>query len=219
VLKAAGVRFAVLGPQERCSGDSARRSGNEYLFHELARSNVETLNRVAPRRILTTCPHCLHTLKNEYPAYGGRYDVVHHTQLLQELMAQGRLALDGAARAELFTFHDPCYLGRMNGVVDAPRQALAMSGASVTEMSDSRTGSFCCGAGGGQMWKEEEHGDERVNQRRLRQAQATGANVLAVGCPFCLIMLGDAASQSGDTIAVRDVVEVVADRLGPAAAA
>jgi len=213
VLKAAGVRFAVLGPQERCTGDSARRSGNEYLFNELAQANVETLNRVAPRRIVTTCPHCLHTLKNEYPAFGGHYEVIHHTQLLQELMTQGRLSLDGATKSELLTFHDPCYLGRQNGVIDAPRQALAGSGATVAEMADSRTQSFCCGAGGGQMWKEEEHGEERVNQRRLRQAEATGAKVLAVGCPFCLIMLGDAARQEGDSIAVRDVVEIVADRL------
>jgi len=213
VLKAAGVRFAVLGPQERCTGDSARRSGNEYLFNELAQANVETLHRVAPRRIVTTCPHCLHTLKNEYPAFGGHYEVIHHTQLLQELMTQGRLSLDGATKSELLTFHDPCYLGRQNGVIDAPRQALAGSGATVAEMADSRTQSFCCGAGGGQMWKEEEHGEERVNQRRLRQAEATGAKVLAVGCPFCLIMLGDAARQEGDSIAVRDVVEIVADRL------
>ena len=219
VLKTAGVRFAVLGPEERCTGDSARRSGNEYLFHELARANVETLNRVGPRRIVTTCPHCLHTLKNEYPAYGGRYEVIHHTQLLQELMTQGRLVLDGGAQAELMTFHDPCYLGRQNAIVDAPRQTLAMSGITLAEMADSRTGSFCCGAGGGQMWKEEEHGDERVNQRRLRQAQATGAKVLAVGCPFCLIMLGDAARQAGDTIAVRDVVEVVAEHLAPPSSA
>jgi len=215
VLKTAGVRFAVLGPEERCTGDSARRSGNEYLFHELARANVQTLNRVGPRRIVTTCPHCLHTIKNEYPAYGGRYEVIHHTQLLQELMMQGRLVLDGVAQTELLTFHDPCYLGRQNAIVEAPRQTLAMSGATLAEMADSRTGSFCCGAGGGQMWKEEEHGDERVNQRRLRQAQATGAKVLAVGCPFCLIMLGDAARQDGDSIAVKDVVEVVADRLAP----
>jgi Fe-S oxidoreductase len=215
VLHAAGVRFAVLGSEERCSGDSARRSGNEYLFHELAQANVETLNRVAPRRIVTTCPHCLHTLKNEYPAFGGHYRVIHHTELLQELLVQGRLKLQEGAPSELFTFHDPCYLGRQNGVVEAPRQALGMAGATLAEMADHGRRSLCCGAGGGQMWKEEEHGDLRVNQLRLQQARATGAKVVAVGCPFCLIMLGDAAREQADALDVRDVVEVVADRLGP----
>jgi Fe-S oxidoreductase len=217
VLKAAGVRFAVLGPEERCSGDSARRSGNEYLFHELAQANVETLNRVAPQRIVTTCPHCLHTLKNEYPAFGGRYQVVHHTELLQELIAQGRLKLDGSAPAELLTFHDPCFLGRQNGVVEAPRRVLAMGGARLTEMADHGRRSLCCGAGGGQMWKEEEHGDLRVNQARLRQARDSGAKVVAVGCPFCLSMLGDAAREQGDVMEVRDVVELIADRVRPTA--
>jgi Fe-S oxidoreductase len=215
VLHAAGVRFAVLGPEERCTGDSARRSGNEYLFHELAQANVETLNRVAPRRIVTTCPHCLHTLKNEYLAYGGRYQVVHHTELLNELLSQGRLKLDGPLPAELLTYHDPCYLGRQNGVVDAPRQVLAASGARLEEMADRGRQSLCCGAGGGQMWKEEEHGDRRVNQARLEQAGATGARVLAVGCPFCLVMLGDAAREQGGVIDVRDVVELVAERVQP----
>ncbi len=217
VLHAAGVRFAVLGSEERCSGDSARRSGNEYLFHELAQANVETLNRVSPKRIVTTCPHCLHTLKNEYPAFGGTYQVIHHTELLQELMAQGRLKLQGAAPQELLTFHDPCYLGRQNGVVEAPRQALGMAGARLTEMADHGRGSLCCGAGGGQMWKEEEHGDQRVNQLRLQQARATGAKVVAVGCPFCLIMLGDAAREQADPLDVRDIVEVVAERVVPRA--
>jgi Fe-S oxidoreductase len=217
VFKAAGVRFAVLGPEERCTGDSARRSGNEYLFHELAQANVETLNRVAPRRIVTTCPHCLHTLKNEYPAFGGRYQVVHHTELLQELIAQGRLKLDGSAPAELLTFHDPCFLGRQNGVVEAPRRVLAMGGARLTEMADHGRRSLCCGAGGGQMWKEEEHGDRRVNQARLQQARDSGARVVAVGCPFCLVMLGDAAGEQGDGVEVRDVVELVADRVRPQA--
>jgi Fe-S oxidoreductase len=217
VLHAAGVRFAVLGTEERCSGDSARRSGNEYLFHELAQANVETLNRVAPKRIVTTCPHCLHTLKNEYPAFGGTYQVLHHTELLQELMAQGRLKLQGAAPQELLTFHDPCFLGRQNGVVEAPRRTLAMAGATVTEMADHGSRSLCCGAGGGQMWKEEEQGEQRVSQLRLQQARATGAKVVAVGCPFCLVMLGDAAREQADPLDVRDVVEVVAERIGPGA--
>lgn len=216
VLKAAGVRFAVLGPEERCTGDSARRSGNEYVFHELAQANVETLNRVAPRRILTTCPHCLHTLKNEYPAYGGNYQVVHHTEFLQELIEGGRLKLTADGSAEELTFHDPCYLGRQNGVMEAPRRTLSLAGAPLVEMADNRAGSLCCGAGGAQMWKEEEHGDKRVNQLRMEQARATGAGVLAVGCPFCLVMLTDAAREQGDVVQVRDVVEIVAERSRPA---
>jgi len=139
--------------------------------------------------------------------------VIHHTELLAELMAQGRLKLQGTAPQELLTFHDPCYLGRQNGVVDAPRQALAMVGATVAEMADHGSRSLCCGAGGGQMWKEEEHGDLRVSQLRLQQARATGAKVVAVGCPFCLVMLGDAAREQGDQIEVRDVVELVAERV------
>lgn len=206
-----GISFAVLGARERCTGDSARRSGNEYLFDELARANVESLNEVAPGRIVTTCPHCLHTLKNEYPAYGGRYEVVHHTTLIQELIEAGRLSLNESALGAGITFHDPCYLGRQNGIFDEPRAALEQSGAALTEMPRRREQSFCCGAGGAQMWKEEEPGDERVSVARVREAQATGAGVLAVACPFCKIMLSDAAKSEGNQLQVRDVVEILTD--------
>jgi Fe-S oxidoreductase len=213
VLKAAGVEYAVLGTEERCTGDAARRSGNEYLFQELAKHNVETLNRAAPKRIVTTCPHCLHTLKNEYPAFGGKYVVLHHTELLAELIRSGSLAMDVPQELQDVTFHDPCYLGRQNGVFEAPRQALGAAGVEISEMPRNRAQSFCCGAGGAQVWKEEEHGSQRVSDARLKEAQATGAKTLAVGCPFCMIMLTDAAKGAGDTMAVRDVVEIVADRL------
>ena len=213
VLKAAGVRYAVLGSEERCTGDSARRAGNEYLFNELATANVETLKRVEARRIVTTCPHCLHTLKNEYPAFGGEFQVLHHSQLIEELIAAGRLkARDG--RRVSTTFHDPCYLGRHNQVFEAPRTSLTSLGVNLTEMPRARAQSFCCGAGGAQMWKEEEHGTERVNANRVREAVATGASVLAVGCPFCMIMLGDEVKQSGANLDVRDIAEVVAEQLG-----
>jgi Fe-S oxidoreductase len=213
VLKAAGVRYAVLGSEERCTGDSARRAGNEYLFNELATANVEALKRVGARRIVTTCPHCLHTLKNEYPAFGGEFQVIHHSQLIEELIAAGRLkARDG--RRMSTTFHDPCYLGRHNQVFDAPRTSLTSLGVNLTEMPRARAQSFCCGAGGAQMWKEEEHGTERVNANRVREAVATGADVLAVGCPFCMIMLGDEVKQSGASLDVRDIAEVVAEQLG-----
>ncbi len=219
VLNAAGVNFAVLGKMERCTGDSARRAGNEALFFELATGNVEMLNEVvgadlasAHKRIVTTCPHCLHTLKNEYPAFGGNYEVIHHTQLIEELYQAGKLKPYNAARADL-TYHDPCYLGRHNQVYDAPREVLHLAGASLTELPRQHNNSFCCGAGGAQMWKEEEHGLERVNANRFAEAAATGKNTLAVGCPFCLAMLTDAAKAVKSEMQVKDVAEVVAETL------
>jgi Fe-S oxidoreductase len=212
VLNAAGVNFAVLGKMERCTGDSARRAGNEALFFELATGNVEMLNEVAPKRIVTTCPHCLHTLKNEYPAFGGNYEVLHHTQLIDELYKAGKLKNYPATRADV-TFHDPCYLGRHNQVYDAPREVLHLAGASLTELPRHRNNSFCCGAGGAQMWKEEEHGAERVNENRFAEALATGKNTLAVGCPFCLAMMTDAAKAAKSEMQVKDVAEVVAESI------
>lgn len=212
VLNAAGVNYAVLGKNERCTGDSARRAGNEALFFELATGNVEMLNEVAPKRIVTTCPHCLHTLKNEYPAFGGHYTVIHHTQLIEELYRDGRLKQYDAVRADV-TYHDPCYLGRHNQVYDAPREVLHMAGASLTELPRHRNNSFCCGAGGAQMWKEEEHGTQRVNENRFREALATGKDTLAVGCPFCLTMMTDAGKALQSGLQVKDIAEVVAETL------
>jgi Fe-S oxidoreductase len=212
ILNAAGVNFAVLGKNERCTGDSARRAGNEALFFELATGNVEMLNEIAPKRIVTTCPHCLHTLSNEYPAFGGNYTVIHHTQLIEELYALGKLKPYEAARADV-TFHDPCYLGRHNQVYDAPRNVLHSTGASVTELPRHRNNSFCCGAGGAQMWKEEEHGRERVSANRFAEAMATGKDTLAVGCPFCMVMLTDAAKAAKSEMQVKDVAEIVAEQL------
>lgn len=212
ILNAAGVNYAVLGEHERCTGDSARRAGNEYLFFQLATENVATLNEAKPKRIVTTCPHCLHTLRNEYPAYGGHYEVVHHTQFINELVAAGKLKLDGARLAQV-TYHDPCYLGRANGVYDVPREVLKRAGADLVEMGRSRNSSFCCGAGGAQMWKEEEHGTQRVNANRFLEAQATGAKAVAVGCPFCMVMLTDAGKDAHSDIPIRDVAEFVADCL------
>lgn len=208
VLQAAGVDFAVLGTQEQCNGDSARRAGNEYLFYELANANVELLNELNPTRIVTTCPHCLHTIGNEYQAFGGHYEVIHHTQLLEELFESGRLPQKLGEAASTVTFHDPCYLGRQNGIVDEPRQVLAYIGAQNQEMARSKSKSFCCGAGGAQMWKEEEAGDRRVSEERLQEAQATGADTLAVGCPFCMIML-ESSQTAEAAIEVMDVVELL----------
>jgi Fe-S oxidoreductase len=212
LLELAGVNYAVLGQMEQCTGDSARRAGNEFLFNELATANVEMLNEVSPRRIVTTCPHCLHTIGNEYPAYGGNYMVIHHTQLINELIAADRLNLSTNAKNSL-TLHDPCYLGRQNDILIDPRQVLEKTGVEFIELPRHGKKSFCCGAGGAQMWKEEQDGDERVNTARFREIQLSGAEKLAVGCPFCMIMLNDASKDAGSNIEVLDVAEVVLQSL------
>jgi Fe-S oxidoreductase len=213
ILNKAGVDYAVLGQNETCTGDSARRAGNEYLFFELASANVEMLNEIAPKRIVANCPHCLHTLGNEYPQFGGNYEVIHHTQLINELIADGSLQLEDVTDGESITFHDPCYLGRQNGILIEPRSVLESAGGDLIEMPMHGQQSFCCGAGGAQMWKEEEEGEERVNANRLRQAEATGAGTLAVGCPFCMVMLTDAAKAADSLIEIKDVAEIVAERM------
>lgn len=214
VLHAAGVNFAVLGEAETCTGDSARRAGNEYLYQEMAMANVETLNALSPRRIVATCPHCFHNLAKEYHQFGGDYDVVHHTEFLEELIAAGKIPLE--AHPDLqpnVTFHDPCYLGRHNNVIDAPRNVLERLEGSLTEMPRNRHNSFCCGAGGAQFWKEEEHGTKAVSVDRYEEAKATGADVVAVGCPFCMQMFVSAQAEVADGPEVRDVAELIADRL------
>jgi Fe-S oxidoreductase len=213
ILNASGLNYAVLGKNEQCTGDSARRAGNEYLFFELASANVEMLNEVKPPRIVTTCPHCLHTLKNEYPAFGGNYEVIHHTQLINELVGAGKIQMNVEGDAMQVTFHDPCYLGRHNHIFEAPREDLKAVGLITVEMPRHGAKSFCCGAGGAQMWKEEEHGTSNVNITRFKEAKATGAKTLAVGCPFCMTMLNDASNADGGEVAVKDVAEIVAERL------
>ncbi len=213
ILNAAGVNFAVLGRNEQCTGDSARRAGREDIFFGLAMGNVEILNEVAPKRIVTTCPHCLHTLKNEYPAFGGNYEVIHHTQFINELVGAGKIALNVAGDTLQVSFHDPCYLGRHNGQFAAPRDALKSAGVTTVEMPRNGAKSFCCGAGGAQMWKEEEPGDAKVNAVRFAESKATGAGTLAVGCPFCLTMMVDANKADGEPVQVKDVAEIVAERL------
>jgi Fe-S oxidoreductase len=217
ILNAAGVNFAVLGQNEQCNGDSARRAGREDIFFGLATANVALLNKVKPRRIVTTCPHCLHTLKNEYPAFGGNYEVIHHTQLINELIDGGQLHMEPKALNEnhqsAITYHDPCYLGRHNSVYADPRQVLKKAHAELVEMSLHADKSFCCGAGGAQMWKEEEHGTSRVSAERVAQVHATGAKMVAVACPFCMIMLTDAAKTDGEQVKVVDVAEIVAERI------
>ncbi|HWP60552.1 MAG TPA: (Fe-S)-binding protein [Candidatus Acidoferrales bacterium] len=214
LLHKAGVNWAVLGPEEKCTGDPARRAGNEYLFAQLAAENVEGLNALAPRTIVTTCPHCFHTIANEYPRFGGHYVVRHHTQFIQELIQQGKLSLNGAPGA--LTYHDPCYLGRHNGVYEEPRSVIEATGAKLTEAARNRSNSFCCGAGGGQFWKEEEKGAERVSTARFRELRGTGAKTVATGCPFCLRMFTDEAAKDENTAPeVLDIAEIVARNLKP----
>jgi Fe-S oxidoreductase len=219
ILREAKVSFAILGDEETCTGDAARRLGNEYLFQQQAAATVETLGRHGVRKVITQCPHCLHTLRNELPAFGGSYEVVHHTQLIARLVAEGRLAPRAAEALQgtAVTLHDPCYLARHGGEVQAPRAALAAAGVSITEMgSHGRTG-FCCGAGGGRMWLEEKLGS-RINQRRVEQAAAAlgpAGGVVATGCPFCLTMLKDGVAETGreERLRVLDVAEIVASAL------
>lgn len=219
VLQRAGVNFAVLGEQEQCTGDSARRAGKEDLYQEMAMGNVETLNATfegRKRRIVTTCPHCFHNIGREYPQFGGDYEIVHHTELIEELIEAGRLpASVRQQKTPNVTFHDPCYLGRHNDVVDAPRAALGsvVGSDALVEMPRSKKNSFCCGAGGAQFWKEEEHGTEQVSMARYQEAKATGAEVLAVGCPFCMQMFETARASDNTPLVIRDVVELIADAL------
>ncbi|HLA46097.1 MAG TPA: heterodisulfide reductase-related iron-sulfur binding cluster [Thermoplasmata archaeon] len=209
LMRHAGVPFAILGPEERCTGDPARRIGNEYLFQAMATANVETFNRYGVKKIVTACPHCFNTLKNEYPQFGGNYEVIHHTQLLKELLDQGRIKLTKEI-SDLITHHDSCYLGRYNDIFDEPRDVLMrIPGVRTVEMSKCRDKGFCCGAGGARMWMEERIG-ERVNHRRLSHVEETGANVVATACPYCLIMFDDAAkTKNREDIRRYDIAELV----------
>ncbi len=213
ILNAAGVNYAVLGKNEACTGDSARRAGREDIFYGLASQNVQILNEVKPKRIVTTCPHCMHTIKNEYPAFGGNYTVIHHTQLINELVGAGKISMKLDGDSMKVTFHDPCYLGRHNKVFDAPREDLKFAGVEVVEMPRNSAKSFCCGAGGAQMWKEEEAGSARVNATRFAEAKSTGADTVAVGCPFCMGMMTDASKTDGGNIQVKDIAEIVLERM------
>jgi Fe-S oxidoreductase len=214
LLNAAGINWAVLGKEEKCTGDPARRTGNEYLFAQMATENVTALDAVKPKEIITTCPHCFHTIGNEYPQFGGNYVVKHHTQFIDELIREGKLKLV-ANGAGSVTYHDPCYLGRHNGIFDQPRSLIQAAGAQLTEPDRNRSNSFCCGAGGGQFWKDEEKGNERVSTNRYRELKQTGAKTVATGCPFCMRMITEetAKEEPETAMEVLDVAEIVAKSL------
>jgi Fe-S oxidoreductase len=214
ILNSAGMDWAVLGKAEKCTGDTARRTGNEYLFAQMAEENIATLNEIKPKTIVTTCPHCFHTIANEYPQFGGKFVVKHHTQYIDELIRDGKLKIESVGDGSV-TYHDPCYLGRHNGIFDQPRTLIQATGAKLTEPARNRSNSFCCGAGGGQFWKEEEKGNERISTNRYRELKQTGAKTIATGCPFCMrMMTEETAKEEPETaMQVLDIAELVAARL------
>lgn len=217
IMNAVGLDFAILGNEESCTGDPARRAGNEFLFQMQALQNIEVLNMYEVKKIVTACPHCFNTLKNEYPALGGDYEVVHHTQLLQSLINEGRIKMKegGEFRGKKITYHDSCYMGRVNGVYEAPREVLQALDADLVEMKRCRSNGLCCGAGGAQMWKEDEPGDKRINIERAEEALSTGASVVAANCPFCLTMMGDGikAKEKQDDVMVYDLAELILNNM------
>ncbi|MEX0826764.1 MAG: heterodisulfide reductase-related iron-sulfur binding cluster [Acidimicrobiia bacterium] len=210
LLHEAGVDFAILGPMELCTGDPARRAGNEYVFQQLALQNIQTLNDLGVSKVITQCPHCFNTISNEYPQFGGEYEVMHHSQVLMGLVKDGRLK-PKAKTGQTITFHDPCYLGRHNDVFIAPREVVKRSG-DLVEMPRNGTGSFCCGAGGARMWMEESVG-KRVNLERTEEALATGADVIATGCPFCFVMLDDGVKELGADVQVKDLATLLDEQV------
>jgi len=214
LLNAAGLDWAVIGKEEKCTGDTARRTGNEYLFVQMAEENVAVLNEIKPKTIVTTCPHCFHTIGNEYPQFGGNFVVKHHSDFIDELVKAGKLTLNGQSDDSI-TYHDPCYLGRHNGIFDEPRGLIQATGAKLTEPSRNRSNSFCCGAGGGQFWKEEEKGNERVSTNRYRDLKQTGAKTVATGCPFCMRMITEETAKEEPEVAmeVLDIAEIVVKNL------
>lgn len=218
ILQSLNVDFAVLGTEEKCTGDPARRAGNEFLFQMQAMANIQVLNGYGIKSIVTTCPHCFNTLKNEYPELGGNYKVVHHSAFLQQLINDGRIVLKegGSFKGRRITYHDSCYLGRANQVYEAPRDVLAALDAELVEMKRCRSAGLCCGAGGAQMFKEPEKGRKDINIERTEEALRTKADTIAVACPFCMTMMSDGvkSKEKEDTVKVKDIAELIAERQG-----
>jgi len=217
ILQNVGIDFAILGTEESCTGDPARRAGNEFVFQMTANQNVQTMNMYDVKKIVTACPHCFNTIKNEYPALGGHYDVVHHTQLISTLIEDGRLTIEGGAyKGKKITYHDSCYLGRVNGEYEAPRKAIEALDGDLTELKRSRANGLCCGAGGAQMFKENEPGDKRINTERAEEVLASGADIVAANCPFCITMISDGitAKEKQDDVMVFDISELIVNANG-----
>lgn len=213
ILNKANVSFAVLGTEESCTGDPAKRAGNEFLFQMQAVTNIEVLNAYEVKKVVTACPHCFNTLKNEYPGLGGNYEVVHHTQFLKQLLDEGRISMEGGQfKGKRITFHDPCYLGRANNVYEAPRDLIRKLDAELVEMKNCKKRGLCCGAGGAQMFKEPEKGNKDVNIERTEQALDTKPEIIAAGCPFCNTMLTDGVKnkEKESSVAVMDIAELIA---------
>ncbi len=214
LLNKAQVEFAVLGTEESCTGDPAKRSGNEFLFQMQAISNIEVLNTYQIKKIVTTCPHCFNTIKNEYPELGGNYEVMHHTQFLKTLLDEGKLTIEGGSfKGKRITFHDPCYLGRANNIYEAPRLLIKKLEAELIEMKNCRRNALCCGAGGAQMFKEPEKGNSDINVERTQQALEVNPEIIAAGCPFCNTMMTDGlkTKEKEHTVAVLDIAELIAN--------
>jgi heterodisulfide reductase subunit D len=217
ILNHIGIRWAILGKEELCTGDPARRAGNEFVFQMMAYQNIRTLNQYQVRKIVTACPHCFNTLKNEYPELGGNYEVIHHTLFLQQLLDEGRIRLkeSGTYKGKKIVYHDSCYLGRANGIYEAPRKVLEALDAGLLEMNRCKSRGLCCGAGGAQMFKEEEKGNTRINFERTREALDTGADFIASACPFCNTMLTDGVKheEKENQVNVLDIAEMIASEL------
>jgi Fe-S oxidoreductase len=214
ILNQVGVKFAVLGAEEGCTGDPAKRAGNEFLFQMQAMMNIQVLNGYDVKKIVTGCPHCFNTIKNEYPELGGKYEVIHHTQLIQQLIDEGKLKVEGGAyKGKKITFHDPCYLGRGNGEYEAPRSIMQKLDGELAEMKRSRANGLCCGAGGAQMFKEAEPGDKEINMERAEEAIDLNPAVIATGCPFCNTMMTDGVKylDKQDDVEVLDLAEMIAN--------
>jgi Fe-S oxidoreductase len=216
ILNQLDINFAVLGPEESCTGDPARRAGNEFLFQMQAMSNIQLLDAYQIKKIVTACPHCFNTFKNEYPELGGDYDVIHHTTYLQELLDDGKLKVSGGSfEGKKITYHDSCYLGRGNNIYEAPRNLLKSLDADLVEMKNCKTKGLCCGAGGAQMFKDAEKGDKEINIQRTEEALETGAKVIASGCPFCMTMLSDGvkSKEKEAEVSVKDVAEIIQESM------
>ncbi len=214
ILQKAGVSFAVLGSEESCTGDPAKRAGNEFLFQMQAVTNIEVLNGYGIKKIVTTCPHCFNTLKNEYPGLGGDYEVMHHTSFINDLLSEGALKIEGGSfKGKKITYHDPCYLGRANGIFEAPRELIKKLDAELVEMKSCKKRGLCCGAGGAQMFKEPEKGDKEVNIERTEQALDTNAEIIAAACPFCNTMMTDGVKnkEKENSVKVYDLAELITD--------